>query len=188
MHESLSQTTYNELIKSKAGLVSTRAARAPWTLSGMNLSCYKTLCVFLFPPNHLSSLSFHTVFSCELLSLPALPPLLSCLPPLTVHPGPSFPALCPSPSSQYPFFPNLLTASHLPPPPFRKTHFQESFRQRSLVGSARPEPLLGLMWLHQGTPRAPSSLGAQHQSISRGRGGMIPPDTLEDWRGVTECI
>lgn len=97
MHESLSQITYNELIKSKAGLVSTHAARAPWTLSGMNLSCYKTLCVFLFspnPPNRLSSLLLHTMFSYELLSLPSRPPLLSCLPsfsccsPWTLIPSP----------------------------------------------------------------------------------------------------
>lgn len=153
MHESLSQTTYNELIKSKAGLVSTRAARAPWTLSGMNLSCYKTLCVFLFPPNRLSSLPLHTVFFYELLSLPtshlSSPAFLLSLFTLV----PPFQPFVPTLPLNIPSSPNHRAASHIPPPPpFRKTHFQDSFRQRSLADSARPVPPA---WSDMATPRDP---------------------------------
>lgn len=190
MHESLSQTTYNELIKSKAGLVSTRAARAPWTLSGMNLSCYKTLCVFLFPPTSqtIFLLSLFTPcfpmsffpFPLSHLSSPAfLLSLFTLVPPSQ----PFVPAL----PLNTPFSPNHLAASQVPPPPFRKTHFQDSFRQRPLVDSARPVPP-ALTQLHQGTPWAPPSLGAQPQIVSRGSGGMTSPDNLEDWRSAAACI
>lgn len=191
MHESLSQTTYNELIKSKAGLVSTRAARVPWTLSGMNLSCYKTLCVFLFPPTPqpVFLLSFFT--PCFPVSFFPFPPshlsslafllsLFTLVPPSQPF-IPAFPVNILS-------SPTHLVASQVPPLPFRKTHFQDSFRQRPSVDSARPVPPARSNRATPRDPWTPPSLGAQPHISSRGSGGMTSPDSLEDWRSVAVCI